>query len=295
MASGFTSNRWENIGEISNRGVELQVNGGLVQSRNMNWDLGVSLTTNRNRLVDLGGVPPSGVTSRLVEGERVGVFYSAKPSGGEWVGHPDPAQGGRPANVMCELADGTTDDCTTQFIPARHRVSYGKTHDPSYFGAVNSSLTLFNNLRLFAQANYEGGHLGWGCRIGCSFGFFRIVQGITGDPNNGIAPDPLIYWAGQWLGTGDFPGQYDATHVRLQTLSATYTLPSAITSRMGVSNASLQVAGNNLALWMRQSEAGTRLVVDPSANQLTAGEYGAAGFVGFYPGSKITTSLRLRF
>jgi TonB-linked SusC/RagA family outer membrane protein len=295
MATGFTSNRWENIGEVSNRGIELQVNAGLVESRSLNWDMGVSLTTNRNRLVDLGGVAPSSGTARLVEGEPIRVFYSAKPSGGEWVGHPDPAQGGRPANVMCELADGTTEDCTARYIPSRHAVSYGKNSDPTYFGAVNSSLTLFNNLRLFAQANYEGGHINWGCRIGCSFGFFRLVQGITGDPNNGIAPDPQIYWAGQWLGVSDWPSNYDATHVRLQTLSATYTLPSSITSRMGVSNASLQVAGNNLALWMKQTETGTRLIVEPVASQLSASEGGAAGAFGFYPGSKIVTSLRLRF
>src|SRR5690606_16916214 len=132
-----------------------------------------------------------------------GVFYSAKPSGGHWVGDPDPAKGGHPEGVMCELADGTLEDCTTSFDAARHRVSYGKNNDPTWFGSASSTLTLWQNLRLYAQMNFEGGHLQWGCRLGCSFGFFRLVKGITGDPNNGIAPDPVIYWSGTYLGTSD--------------------------------------------------------------------------------------------
>jgi len=308
LASGFFTNRWENIGLITNRGIELQVDAGVLEAPNYRWNMGFSLTTNRNRLMDLGGVPPTTGQSRLVEGKPIGTYYGVKPVSARWVAEQPTWQAGRGwtrvDEFMCELADGTVADCT-RYNPELHRVSYGKNADPNWFGSVTSTVTLFNNLRLFAQATYEGGHVAWGCRIGCSFGFFRIITDVTGDPGRNIPPNPVYAWYADNLGsTTEFGSLYDASHVRLQTVSAAYTLPQSWTGRVGASNATLQIAANNVGfLWRAQETSGpdgfrtTRKIVDPISGNLEGSETTTAqsSLMAYYPSTKVTASLRLRF
>ena len=301
MATGFTSNRWENIGEVSNRGIELTVNGAAWETPQHRWDLGVNLTTNRNRLVDLGGVPPTGGTSRLIEGLPLGTYHAVYPVDATWEG---PADTGRVSEFRCRLQDGTVADCT-DYDPQLHPVSWGKNSDPTWYGSVNTSVTLFNNLQLFAMVTYEGGHLVWGCRIGCSYGFFRIDPKVLGDPNNGIAPDPIYRWhADELTSTTEFGSAYDASHVRFQTVSASYTLPDAWVGQFGVTRASLQVAMNNLGfLWRAQEFSGPkhalsgRKIIDPIVNNVggTNELSEQSHIMAFYPATKLTANLRLRF
>jgi len=269
--------------------------------------MGLSFTTNKNELVDLGGLPATSGQSRLVEGKPVGTYYGVKPVSAEWTQGPPTWVAGRGwtrvDKFMCELADGSVADCTT-YNPDLHRVSYEKNGDPTWFGSFHTTLTLFNDLRLFAQAGFEGGHLSWGCRIGCSFGFFRTITDVTGDPANNIAPDPVYLWHADNLGaTTEFGSTFDASHVRLQTVSASYTIPESLVARMGASSATLQLAANNLGfLWRAQETSGpdgfrtTRKIIDPTTGNLQGSETGAnESIMAYYPSTKITASLRFRF
>lgn len=308
LGSGFASSRWENIGLITNRGFELEMNGAALELENYRLDMGFSVTHNKNTLVDLGGLPPTTGQSRLVEGLPIGTYHAVKPVSAEWTKGPPTWQAGRGwtrvDKFMCELADGTVADCT-KYDATKHVVSYGKNGDPTWFGSFNTTLTLFNNLRLFAQANFEGGHLVWGCRIGCSFGFFRTITDVTGDPAKNIAPNPVYLWHADNLGsTTEFGSVFDGSHVRLQTLSASYTLPESWVTRVGAQNATFQVAADNVAfLWRAQETSGpkgfrtTRKIVDPMQGSISASETtgGNSSLMGYYPSTKITASLRFRF
>lgn len=77
---------WTNLdGTIENSGLELQLNGALVRSKDLNWNLGMNLAFQRNELKDfvgaiqtgsLSGQGISGATSqRLVSGQPINVFY----------------------------------------------------------------------------------------------------------------------------------------------------------------------------------------------------------------------------
>ncbi len=56
-SGGFPGQQFVNIGQVSNKGIELQVNAQAISMPNFGWDLGVSVATAHNYIADLGGIP----------------------------------------------------------------------------------------------------------------------------------------------------------------------------------------------------------------------------------------------
>ncbi len=81
-SSGYTSS-FINAGEMTNTGVELQLNANLVKTDDFTWDAGMTFTRNRNVVkkladgVDVISLPWGffGANQRLVEGEAYGTLY----------------------------------------------------------------------------------------------------------------------------------------------------------------------------------------------------------------------------
>ena len=100
---------WGNYGIIDNRGLELQLNGVIVKTRNLDWNIGFNAAWNNNKAVRITGEQAqAGVeyfintgyissgdgetgnyVMRLAEGQPIGNFYGFKYYGindkGEWV------------------------------------------------------------------------------------------------------------------------------------------------------------------------------------------------------------------
>ncbi len=83
--TGYTS-QLQNIGATSNRGVEIQVSGNIIEKKNFTWNSNVNISFNKNRVESLGGVPfqtrnsgwqgSDGVDDYLVQvGQPVGLMY----------------------------------------------------------------------------------------------------------------------------------------------------------------------------------------------------------------------------
>ena len=151
-----------NVGEISNKGIELTINATPVKNRNFTWETGLNLSHNKNEVVslsnsaysvdyldkgylNLGGYNNANV-QRIMEGEPIGTFYTWK-----WAGYDDSGasvfyqfnEDGTP--VMGE--DGkqaTTGDPQTKDKvkcgSAQPKITYGWNNTFSY---KNWSLTAF--------------------------------------------------------------------------------------------------------------------------------------------------------
>jgi hypothetical protein len=176
------------------------------------------------------------------------------------------------------------------------RVYWGHTQ-PTWQAGVNTQVTLFNQLRLYARVDGNGGHMQSNTEIRALHNQGSTLAVIQRN-------DPLlqVYRAIE----ADAPGTYKAGFLRLREVSATYTVPATYARRVGASNASLSLAGRNLSmLWT--AENGWRTSRDGQVNVPIAGqkvwdpEIRANGQLsnGFQtilpPTASFTSTLRLTF
>lgn len=74
----------ENIGEMSNKGLELMVNANPVKSRNFSWDVTLAYNTFENEVSGIGGgragitLRGGGGTQSAIDGQPLGVFFAVQ-------------------------------------------------------------------------------------------------------------------------------------------------------------------------------------------------------------------------
>lgn len=91
------STTYANVGTMSNSGIEIQLNGAVIQHADFGYNISLTAATNNNKLVsfsnklyegnpyqDVAGLPAPGspgTIQRLQEGRRIGEFYMIKSAG----------------------------------------------------------------------------------------------------------------------------------------------------------------------------------------------------------------------
>jgi TonB-dependent starch-binding outer membrane protein SusC len=78
LSAGYTT-QFQNVGEVSNRGVEIGLNTVPVQTPGFTWRSNLSYSANRNRVERLFGdvdrLPLFGYLNAVIEGQPIGVFW----------------------------------------------------------------------------------------------------------------------------------------------------------------------------------------------------------------------------
>ncbi len=258
---GFPGAQTVNLGELKNTGWELAVEGRLYERPNLAWDMGFGIQSNENEIVDLGGVPE---TNDLKEGWNYPLMTERIIRSAELDQH------GNAINVMCDGGggqDGLVPGVGNALVPcstAPLLVQGNGLAIPKYEASMNTTITLFDNLRLFAMAEWRGEH--WrsltdaACRHTC---FQTSYMAVTREDPFFVAA--LTGRARQTRITSDF----DAAFLKLRELSLNYTLPSAWAERAGASRASVNVAFRNpWTIWVAQSEISGAPVTDPEARRV---------------------------
>jgi TonB-linked SusC/RagA family outer membrane protein len=227
---GVSTTQFDNLGEVSNKGVELMLDVTPVDLPNVRWDLTLSGWGNRNRLIELGaGIEPI-VFGLGGASQRHEVGY---PLGGFW---------GNPVGFSDVNGDGVIQTAEVTQSPT---LSYLGTPFPTHGGALSTTVTLYKRLRLFANVDGRFGHSLFNSteEFRCGFGICRGLHDPASslfDQARSIASGPLGNDAG-YMEKADF--------IKLREVSLTYTLPQAWAARMRASGASLTLAARNLATW----------------------------------------------
>jgi TonB-linked SusC/RagA family outer membrane protein len=278
---GFPGTQFQNIGEIANSGFELGVNAAVAQGDGWNLDMSLSLATNSNELVSLGGLAPQILNASnpttgwagqyYVEGFPLGAIFLKNVVSADITGTGASAVA---TNVMCEGGD---------IVPGTPSLSRGGGSAVScdqapfiYQGAPvptreatwTSTLTLFDDLQLFAQVDYQGGHTMVNGSAAGAHTFFKVTREIQ------ERDDPILlgYEALGAQGMNQ-PGLIDASFAKLRRVSASYTLPSALAARFGASNLTLNLSAHNLfTIWQATDEVFGYPIRDPEQR-----DTGAAG------------------
>jgi TonB-dependent starch-binding outer membrane protein SusC len=267
-SSGWTGTYLTNIGEISNSGFELTLDAQMLQLRNLRWQTTLAASTLRNRLVSFG-LDAEGNPAR--DEIRFGPFIATQrhregyPLGGFWAQDVlRDAQGNVVLNAQgnaivptCTWPAQTPDDCSEVFM--------GPMLPTHQFGLTNR-VTLFNNLTLYAFADYQGGHYKW-CAL-CSVRT-RLDLNTEEITNPDITPEE---WARlRSLQTMEYITPSD--FLKLRELSLTYAIPTRFTQQVGFRRASITASGRNLWMWTRYEGGGDPEVTFTSNSEFESADY----------------------
>jgi TonB-linked SusC/RagA family outer membrane protein len=286
--TGFSSTL-KNVGEINNRGLEVELGGDVVRNTKVRWSASVNAAFIKSRVTtlyrnagetsgqDIIWRDPTGGDTRSQfiyrEGQSTLAFY-----GYEWAG-VDPANG---KNVwfVNNPANPATGDF--QFKGRGATYSYTKANFtilgeamPKVYGGFNSDVQ-YKGFNLAVNFNYKiGGKLYDGASkdvVDDGYYWERTrTQNYydnmwTPDHTTGTLPkldgndltDPMQYSSRQ---------MHDASFLRLKNITLAYTLPKSVINKIGVSNARVYVNGLNLLTVSKFKDA------DPEVNQ-----YGTRGW-----------------
>jgi hypothetical protein len=251
-SGGFPGAQYVNVGELANRGLELQLNAQLVQSDAVRWDMGVGISKNESEVLDVGAAA-SGVTSdgrsyirmgsnldtpgihlRHQEGLPAGSWFGRKVVSAELDGS------GVAVNVMC---DGGTVSAGPLPCAEAPEVYLGRS-DPNIEGSFSTSVTLFGNLTIAGLVDFKQG-----VKHGENDTLVRCVLFRNCEVN--FYPerfDPIFVAQTQSGSWHDF-AVADASFVKIRDVSISYVLPDFVTHRIGAGATQVTLTGRNLKTW----------------------------------------------
>lgn len=237
----------QNIGKLENKGWEFVLNTNNLDGA-FEWNTSLNLAINENKITDLNGqIIEGGLSnmSRAVEGQPLGVFFTAEYAG------VDPANGNALWYKNTVNADGTIDRTTTSTYSQAQRVVMGSPL-PKLLGGVTNTfrykgleLSVFFNGQYGNKVNFYG--VG---RFSSANGRFEDNQ--TVDQLNAWTPtntDTDVPQARLFYNNGAQASSrfiQDGSYLRLRTATLGYSLPTAMIKKAKLSSAHLYVSGYNL-------------------------------------------------
>jgi len=224
---GAVFSQVENVGVVTNRGVELSVLSRPIESKALTWDLGVEFANNKNNLESLAeGVPPLS-----------GFGYQNRPGyplfGNWW-----------PTMTGFEDKDGNGIISPSEVTATDTAVFLGATVPTSTLG-VTSSFGFFNNrLRLVAQVDSKWGGVSHEVSLMFQCAFLQNC-GWLNDPASTLEEQARAVVSPRAFGAFVFPSD----NIRLREVAVSYDMPASIARLVRASTANVTLTGRNLALF----------------------------------------------
>ena len=254
--TGFTSIR-SNIGSLENKGLELSLNGLIVNKSDFALEAHATFSTNKNKIIDLDGTKTDNVTDRLFIGEPVGVIYDYVFDGILQEGEEAPAA--MPDLIPGEakvkdtgsfevLEDGTQirTNVPDSVINEADMQIIGQVH-PKWYGSIGLTLT-YKNLDFSAFVNHVHGTTR------------RIPINVSDRPHSMDIPYYTDEHPSTQYGRPSWPknltrggNQYgylsyyvDGSYTRLQDVTIGYSISNNFLNKNGISRIRIYATGQNL-------------------------------------------------
>lgn len=251
-SNGYTSIP-VNVGSIKNNGVELELNGTLIQKKNVRWDLFANITYLNNKIVSL---------APELEGELIDGSYIYRQGDSRYQMYLVKYAGVDPENGKA-LYWAKNEDTAEEFktddwskANSTNRQATGNLLAP-FFGGFGTSIEAFG-IDLSVQFSYQlGGRL-------YDSGYVRLMHnGGTSSAGQNWHMDILNAWTPENT-TSNIPrvcatDQYttstsdrwltSSNYLSLNNVTFGYTLPQKWTRKIGIEKFRLYVAGDNLAVF----------------------------------------------
>jgi len=239
--SSGAASRYENLGKVTNKGIEGMLSARLFDGRNLAFDLTVTASRNRNKLVRLGQDVDT-------------IFFGLGANNGDFIqrhaeGHPLGGYWQRPILGF--------DDANDDGIIGPDEVTLGD--DAVFLGqplpqtemSIAPTLTFLRYFRAHGVMNYRGGFEIYNSTAQFRCAVFLNCQAAN-DKSVGLAEQARAMASARanfGLDASDAGYVEDGTFWKLREVSLTAMAPSSWARRLGVSDLSLTLSGRNLATW----------------------------------------------
>ena len=321
-SAGAGGNVQANVGQMSNKGVELQFEYKNNITSEIGLSLGINLGHNKNKLISLsdeidrlyitagsttqggesGGVGMQGTPIRSDPGQPLGQFWGLKTAG--IYKTDEEAKAGPTYNIRAIAHTPRAGDLKYVDLNNDGRIT---TADYTYIGNTWPKLTYgftvgadwkkMIDIRAIFGGTYGNDILN--CVATFQHQFFADYtsspmifdvsffgeNGLTDKPRNGyISNNTKGGWDnnGNWTQISDYHVK-DGSYIQLKTLQIGFSLPKNYTSRLGVSNARFTLSGNNLFILTKYD--GLNPIVPPQDRNILA--QGIETASGRYPLSRL--------
>lgn len=245
-----------NIGTMSNKGIEVQLNGDIIRSRNVTWSLQLNATHLKNEITKLpNGQAITSGTKRLAEGRDLFAFYLRK-----WYG-VDPNDGAGLYYANSNPAAGsyrlTKTGDTVVTNPTNARFDYAGTAIPKLFGSIGTNFE-YKGLSVSVLLNYQ---------IGGKF-YDGNYQGLL-TPSYGASLHADVLKSWQQPGditdlprfdissASNFNAQsdrflIDASYLSIRNVTVSYGFGKKVTDRLKLNQLRFYISGENLAVMAKR-------------------------------------------
>ena len=237
-----------NVGQTQNKGVELSLNGIILDNHNgWTWDAGVNFYTNKNKLVALssGQIRDEGNgwfvghnINAIFDYQKIGLWQSSKDSTDGYLKTLEP--GGNVGMIRVKYTGGFNDDGTpVRAIGADDRQIMDI--DSKFQGGFNTRVS-YKGFDLNVVGAFKSGGILISTLYG-SGGYLNLMSGRRGNVK-------VDYWTADnpdakypkpgGLASGDNPkygstlGYFDASYLKIRTLSLGYDLNRSLIKNTGV-------------------------------------------------------------
>ena len=155
--SGFET-CYENIGAVSNKGVEFTLNTHNIKSKDFNWTTSFNISMNRNKVLDLGGANEIITTvtrggNLLRVGEPMGLFYDYKAIG-IFQNAEEIKNSAQPNAVPGDVKYLNLNPESDNVINQDDRVIVGNPHPKFIYGFTNNFQWKDFDLSIFIDGSY---------------------------------------------------------------------------------------------------------------------------------------------
>ncbi len=258
MSGGYAGS-YDNVGDMMNRGLELDLHFNIFKTRDFSWNIGLNATHYRNKILMLnednrGNILDghAGYVNGLYfhgEGLPLHTFRLKKYAGVSSEGE----------SLWYQVLDSGETVTTTQSSNATY-YNCGSS-DPDLYGGFNTSLT-FKGFDFSINFSYSigGKAIDYGYQAlmanpsagNTGFAFHKDILKAWSETNRD-SDIPRFQYAVSDADTGatDTSDRFltDASTLTLQNFNIGYTFPGKWINRLGLSNLRLYVSGDNLCWW----------------------------------------------
>jgi len=273
--SGYRTT-WTNLGSVQNKGIELTVNGIIIDRKEFNWNASANIGFNRSKAIDIGaellldpGVVASIGNSAIIRnGESLGQWFGYQTDGIYQSDAEIKASGitnilGQPTSERRPGTRKYVDQNGDHIIDTQDRIVLGQGQ-PLYTGGFTNSIS-YKNFTLNAVVQYSYGNKIYNANKVASEASLNRYN-TRAVYTNAWTPSLYNSTTGELLEAGNPNNQYrmpgspaelfmtsdwieDGSFLRLSDITLSYDFRLSTLKKIGIKGLTLFTTGKNLWIW----------------------------------------------